>query len=150
MLLLLLVLVLVLVLLLCCCCCSFYAVILNEVKDPRIPHPYLVLSTEAHRSGEIPTFTLARSQKPKIMPPTLATFNALDASAAAAAILPCNGSLAWATQLAALRPFATPFDLTCTADIVLARPTRPPTSSKPSTPIPASASTAPNPPPKRA
>ena len=38
--------------------------------------------------------------------------------AAAAAILPCNGSPAWASQLAALRPFATPFDLTCTADII--------------------------------
>jgi 2-oxo-4-hydroxy-4-carboxy-5-ureidoimidazoline decarboxylase len=50
--------------------------------------------------------------------PTLATWNALDAPTAAAAILPCNGSHAWADQLAALRPFATPFDLTCTADIV--------------------------------
>jgi 2-oxo-4-hydroxy-4-carboxy-5-ureidoimidazoline decarboxylase len=49
---------------------------------------------------------------------TLVAWNALDAPAAAAAILPCNGSLAWATQLAALRPFATPFDLTCTADII--------------------------------
>ena len=50
--------------------------------------------------------------------PTLAAWNALDATAAAATILPCNGSVAWANQLAALRPFATPFDLTCTADIV--------------------------------
>jgi 2-oxo-4-hydroxy-4-carboxy-5-ureidoimidazoline decarboxylase len=50
--------------------------------------------------------------------PTLAAWNALDAPAAAAAILPCNGSQAWADQLAALRPFDTPFDLTCTADIV--------------------------------
>jgi 2-oxo-4-hydroxy-4-carboxy-5-ureidoimidazoline decarboxylase len=50
--------------------------------------------------------------------PTLDTWNALDASAAAGTILPCNGSQAWADQLAALRPFATPFDLTCTADIV--------------------------------
>jgi 2-oxo-4-hydroxy-4-carboxy-5-ureidoimidazoline decarboxylase len=50
--------------------------------------------------------------------PTLAAWNALDPAAAAAAILPCNGSHAWATQLAALRPFETPFDLTCTADIV--------------------------------
>ncbi len=48
----------------------------------------------------------------------LAAWNALDVPAAAATILPCNGSIAWATQLAALRPFATPFDLTCTADIV--------------------------------
>jgi 2-oxo-4-hydroxy-4-carboxy-5-ureidoimidazoline decarboxylase len=50
--------------------------------------------------------------------PTLAHWNALDAPSAAETILPCNGSQAWATQLAALRPFATPFDLTCTADII--------------------------------
>jgi 2-oxo-4-hydroxy-4-carboxy-5-ureidoimidazoline decarboxylase len=50
--------------------------------------------------------------------PTLEAWNTLEATSAAAAILPCNGSLAWANQLAALRPFATPFDLTCTADIV--------------------------------
>ena len=48
----------------------------------------------------------------------LATWNALDAPTAAEAILPCNGSRAWADQLAALRPFQTAFDLTCTADIV--------------------------------
>ena len=52
------------------------------------------------------------------MPTILEAWNALPPDAAAAAILPCNGSLAWATQLAALRPFATPFDLTCTADII--------------------------------
>lgn len=50
--------------------------------------------------------------------PTLANWNALDASTAAEAILPCNGSRAWADKLVALRPFHTPFDLTCTADIV--------------------------------
>jgi len=50
--------------------------------------------------------------------PTLAAWNALDAPSAVATILPCNGSLAWANQLTALRPFNTPFDLTCTADIV--------------------------------
>jgi 2-oxo-4-hydroxy-4-carboxy-5-ureidoimidazoline decarboxylase len=50
--------------------------------------------------------------------PTLATWNTLDAPAAAAAILPCNGSQTWADDLTALRPFQTPFDLTCTADIV--------------------------------
>jgi len=50
--------------------------------------------------------------------PTLAHWNALDPAAAAEAILPCNGSQAWAAQMAALRPFATAFDLTCTADIV--------------------------------
>ena len=52
------------------------------------------------------------------MPTILEAWNALPPDAAAAAILPCNGSQAWATQLAALRPFATPFDLTCTADII--------------------------------
>jgi 2-oxo-4-hydroxy-4-carboxy-5-ureidoimidazoline decarboxylase len=50
--------------------------------------------------------------------PTLVAWNTLDPADAAAAILPCNGSHAWAAQLAALRPFATSFDLTCTADIV--------------------------------
>ena len=52
------------------------------------------------------------------MSTTLEAWNALTPEAAAEAILPCNGSQAWATQLAALRPFATPFDLTCTADII--------------------------------
>jgi 2-oxo-4-hydroxy-4-carboxy-5-ureidoimidazoline decarboxylase len=46
------------------------------------------------------------------MTTTLAAWNALDPAAAAAAILPCNGSQAWAEGLAALRPFATDFDLT--------------------------------------
>lgn len=50
--------------------------------------------------------------------PILANWNALDARTAAEAILPCNGSQAWAHNLAALRPFHTPFDLTCTADVV--------------------------------
>lgn len=50
--------------------------------------------------------------------PTLATWNDLDASTAAETILPCNGSQAWAEKVAALRPFQTPFDLTCAADIV--------------------------------
>jgi len=36
--------------------------------------------------------------------PTLAAFNALDPDAAAQAILPCNGSLAWAEGVAAHRP----------------------------------------------
>jgi 2-oxo-4-hydroxy-4-carboxy-5-ureidoimidazoline decarboxylase len=49
---------------------------------------------------------------------TLDAWNALDAPTAAETILPCNGSRAWADQLAALRPFQTPFDLTCTADII--------------------------------
>jgi 2-oxo-4-hydroxy-4-carboxy-5-ureidoimidazoline decarboxylase len=48
----------------------------------------------------------------------LASWNDLDMPAAAAAILPCNGSQAWANRLAALRPFQTVFDLTCTADMV--------------------------------
>lgn len=49
---------------------------------------------------------------------TLAHWNALDAQTAAETILPCNGSQAWADNLAALRPFDTVFDLTCTADIL--------------------------------
>ena len=49
---------------------------------------------------------------------TLDHWNALDRHAAAAAILPCNGSRVWAEKIAALRPFASPFDLTCTADII--------------------------------
>ncbi len=48
----------------------------------------------------------------------LSAWNALDASTASETILPCNGSRAWADQLAALRPFQTAFDLTCTADII--------------------------------
>ena len=48
----------------------------------------------------------------------LETWNSLDPDSAANAILPCNGSRAWAEQMAALRPFAAPFDLTCTADII--------------------------------
>jgi len=48
----------------------------------------------------------------------LQDWNALELQPAADAILPCNGSRAWAGQIAGLRPFATPFDLTCTADIV--------------------------------
>ena len=53
------------------------------------------------------------------MPNTiLENWNTLDPQAAADAILPCNGSRAWAEQIAALRPFATPFDLTCSADII--------------------------------
>jgi len=48
----------------------------------------------------------------------LENWNALDPDSAANAILPCNGSRAWAEQMAGLRPFATPFDLTCTADII--------------------------------
>jgi 2-oxo-4-hydroxy-4-carboxy-5-ureidoimidazoline decarboxylase len=52
------------------------------------------------------------------MSTTLEAWNTLTLEAAAEAILPCNGSQAWAEQLSALRPFATPFDLTCTADII--------------------------------
>jgi len=48
----------------------------------------------------------------------LEVWNSLDPQAAADAILPCNGSRAWAEQLAALRPFDSPFALTCTADII--------------------------------
>ena len=52
------------------------------------------------------------------MPTTLESWNTLPPTEAADAILPCNGSRAWAEQITALRPFASPFDLTCTADIV--------------------------------
>jgi len=48
----------------------------------------------------------------------LELWNAATTEQAAEQILPCNGSRAWAEQMAALRPFATPFDLTCTADII--------------------------------
>ena len=50
--------------------------------------------------------------------PILTHWNTLSPEAAAAAILPCNGSQTWADNLTALRPFDTPFDLTCTADII--------------------------------
>ena len=49
---------------------------------------------------------------------TLEVWNAFDAATAAATILPCNGSQTWAENITALRPFATPYDLTCTADIL--------------------------------
>jgi 2-oxo-4-hydroxy-4-carboxy-5-ureidoimidazoline decarboxylase len=52
--------------------------------------------------------------------PTLDHWNTLDAPAAADTILPHNGSRAWAEGMAALRPFESPFDLTCTADRVWA------------------------------
>jgi 2-oxo-4-hydroxy-4-carboxy-5-ureidoimidazoline decarboxylase len=48
----------------------------------------------------------------------LELWNAATPELAKEQILPCNGSHAWAEQMAAQRPFATPFDLTCTADIV--------------------------------
>jgi 2-oxo-4-hydroxy-4-carboxy-5-ureidoimidazoline decarboxylase len=47
---------------------------------------------------------------------TVVTWNTLSTQAAADAILPCNGSRIWAEGMAALRPFETAFDLTCTAD----------------------------------
>jgi 2-oxo-4-hydroxy-4-carboxy-5-ureidoimidazoline decarboxylase len=49
---------------------------------------------------------------------TLASWNELDAPSAIETILPCNGSEAWASKLAALRHFHTVVDLTCTADVV--------------------------------
>jgi 2-oxo-4-hydroxy-4-carboxy-5-ureidoimidazoline decarboxylase len=48
----------------------------------------------------------------------LENWNLLSHEDATQTILPCNGSRAWAEQLAALRPFATAYDLTCTADII--------------------------------
>jgi 2-oxo-4-hydroxy-4-carboxy-5-ureidoimidazoline decarboxylase len=50
--------------------------------------------------------------------PKLAHWNTLPSTEAADAILPCNGSRVWAEGLVALRPFDSPFDLTCTADRV--------------------------------
>jgi 2-oxo-4-hydroxy-4-carboxy-5-ureidoimidazoline decarboxylase len=49
---------------------------------------------------------------------TLERWNATTHEQAIEDILPCNGSRAWAAQVAALRPFATAFELTCTADII--------------------------------
>jgi 2-oxo-4-hydroxy-4-carboxy-5-ureidoimidazoline decarboxylase len=49
---------------------------------------------------------------------TLEHFNQLKPDEAAKAILPCNGSEAWAEGMTALRPFENAFDLTCTADRV--------------------------------
>jgi 2-oxo-4-hydroxy-4-carboxy-5-ureidoimidazoline decarboxylase len=48
----------------------------------------------------------------------LADWNALDPAAAAQAILPCNGSLAWAEGVAALRPILTEAQLLAAADQV--------------------------------
>jgi 2-oxo-4-hydroxy-4-carboxy-5-ureidoimidazoline decarboxylase len=50
--------------------------------------------------------------------PTLAHWNALDPAAAAQAILPCNGSLAWAEGVAALRPLRDPNQLLLASDQV--------------------------------
>jgi 2-oxo-4-hydroxy-4-carboxy-5-ureidoimidazoline decarboxylase len=52
------------------------------------------------------------------MNPTLAAWNALDPAAAAQAILPCNGSLAWAEGVAALRPFTSIDPLLAASDKV--------------------------------
>jgi 2-oxo-4-hydroxy-4-carboxy-5-ureidoimidazoline decarboxylase len=48
----------------------------------------------------------------------LDTFNQLDPAAAAQAILPCNGSLAWAEGVAALRPIHTVDQLLAASDQV--------------------------------
>jgi 2-oxo-4-hydroxy-4-carboxy-5-ureidoimidazoline decarboxylase len=52
------------------------------------------------------------------MTDTLAHWNALDAAAAAQAILPCNGSLAWAEGVAAMRPIDTLDQLLAASDQV--------------------------------
>ena len=49
---------------------------------------------------------------------TLAEWNAMSASEAAQAILPCCGSLAWAAKLAGMRPFAAFEDLSAASDAV--------------------------------
>jgi 2-oxo-4-hydroxy-4-carboxy-5-ureidoimidazoline decarboxylase len=48
----------------------------------------------------------------------LEAFNQMSTDEAVAAILPCNGSRAWAEGMVSLRPFENSFDLTCTADRV--------------------------------
>ncbi len=60
------------------------------------------------------------------------------ADAAAEAILPCNGSRAWAVGMAARRPFDTPEDLFAASDWSGAASPKT-TGSRPSTPIRASA-----------
>jgi 2-oxo-4-hydroxy-4-carboxy-5-ureidoimidazoline decarboxylase len=52
------------------------------------------------------------------MNPNLADWNRLDPAAAAQAILPCNGSLAWAEGVAALRPLRDPNQLLLASDQV--------------------------------
>ena len=49
---------------------------------------------------------------------TLAEWNAINAEAAAQAVLPCCGSEAWAKNLAAQRPFATFEELSAASDAV--------------------------------
>ncbi|HEY0308629.1 MAG TPA: 2-oxo-4-hydroxy-4-carboxy-5-ureidoimidazoline decarboxylase [Acidobacteriaceae bacterium] len=49
---------------------------------------------------------------------TLAEWNAMNAEEAAAAVLPCCGSLAWAAKLAAGRPFASFEELSAASDTV--------------------------------
>jgi 2-oxo-4-hydroxy-4-carboxy-5-ureidoimidazoline decarboxylase len=51
---------------------------------------------------------------------TLARWNSLDADAAAREILPCCGSSAWASGVAARRPYATPEDLCEASDRIWA------------------------------
>jgi 2-oxo-4-hydroxy-4-carboxy-5-ureidoimidazoline decarboxylase len=50
--------------------------------------------------------------------PTLTHWNTLDPAAAAQVILPCNGSLAWAEGVAALRPFSDPNQVFAASDKV--------------------------------
>lgn len=52
------------------------------------------------------------------MSSTLNNFNQLDTISAAAQILPCNGSHAWAKGITELRPFTTPEELFAAADQV--------------------------------
>ena len=52
------------------------------------------------------------------MHPALTAFNALDPAAAAQVILPCNGSLAWAEGVAALRPYRNVEQLCAASDKV--------------------------------
>jgi hypothetical protein len=61
------------------------------------------------------------TQPPK---PTLASWNDLDASTAAEAILPCNGSGSWAAGVVALRPFHSPEALFAASDRIWPRQSR--------------------------
>jgi 2-oxo-4-hydroxy-4-carboxy-5-ureidoimidazoline decarboxylase len=79
---------------------------------------FLVVIPSEMRNLLPPVLPSIGTISPLPMPDTLTHWNTLPPAAAAAAILPCNGSPTWAAQLAALRPFDTPFALTCTADIL--------------------------------
>lgn len=61
---------------------------------------------------------MIQAQQPNRAVAALEIWNGLDPSAAAAAILPCNGSQAWASAMTSLRPFASLEALFDTSDRV--------------------------------